>query len=390
MEQVVYPLSTELQEFIWKKHTHHFFEVHPRHDSRTQPVDYKQALEQLRSGDGFFGVVPRMTPGNTKADCVGEFDVLWVDIDRDAGVDPHDLLAEVKQMLPDELFPSGVVFTGNKGLHCYWKLDRVLPMVEVERLNRVLADLVHGDPNCYDSTRILAHPGVAHRRTGGMVEIIEFSAEVHPVGRLDLLPQPVEAIPAEKKKRVRPVNVEEEDWFKAADTLTCWGEPPDLDLVNWLLGIDLGYLSSYKARGWKRGSDTRSEVEMHIVHILVGKGASNDQILRLADGYFSKHHEETSYRYIEVTLRSAREHWHKNGWLTHPTGGLRKKREAKYRRGSLDDFESYLRLVRGQLMSEWVAEVEEAGRSRASAYRDRKDLERVGLVEVRERRIFRL
>jgi hypothetical protein len=129
---------------------------------------------------------------------------------------------------------------------------------------------------------------------------------------------------------------------------------------------------------------------MHIVHQLVGRGGSDDQVIHLADDYFSKHYDEPSYRYIELTIRSAREHWYENGWLTHPSGGLRKKREAGYRWGSIDDFEQYLGLVRGQRLSEWVAEVEKAGPSRASAYRYKNELERVGLIEVKERRILRV
>jgi hypothetical protein len=353
-------------------------------------VSYREALDGLRSGFGFFGVVPRLTPGNKKADCVEEFDVLWVDIDRWEGVDPVGLLDEVKAVLPGQFHPSAVNFTGSKGLHCFWKLDAMLPIGEIEQWNRVLAEVVGGDGNCFDATRILSHPGTLHRKTGKLVETIEFSAEIHPVERLDLLPRREDGGPtARKKSKNRPINVEDEDWFKVADGLTCWGEPPKLDLVNWLLGVDLGYLSTYKSRGWRRGKQTRSEMEMHIVHQLVGRGASDDQLVDLADNYFSKHYDEPNYRYIELTIRSARDHWYENDWLTHPSGGLRKKREAKYRWGSVDDFHAQVMLVRGQPVSEWMTEVEEKGRSRASVYRDRAELVRVGLVEVREGRIFR-
>lgn len=383
-------LPTRVQEFLWKNHAHRLFEVH-QHVNRTPPVTYFEALEGLRGGLGFWGVVPRVRVGNTKDDCVTEFDVLWVDIDRWEGVDPLTLLGEVKALLPEELHPSVVNFTGNKGLHCFWKLDRLLPIAEIEEWNRVLAHVVGGDRNCYDATRILAHPGVPHRSTGGLVETIEFSAEIHPVQRLDLLPQSEEEAPRKKPKgRIRPFRAEEEEWFKAADELTCWGQPPELDLVNWLLGIDKMYLSTYKPRGWAWRKKTRSEIEMHIVYVLVGKGASDDQVIALADGNFSKHDDEPNYRYIEVTIRSAREHWYRNGWLTHPSGGLRKKTGAGHRWGTVEDFDLYLGLVRGQRLSEWVAEVESAGRSRASAYRDKKELLRIGLVEVRERRIHRV
>jgi hypothetical protein len=223
------------------------------------------------------------------------------------------------------------------------------------------------------------------------VETIEFSAEIHLVERLELLPRPEEETAAHRpKSRNRPVSVEEEAWFKAADALTCWGEPPKLDLVNWLLGIDQMYLATYKPQGWRRGRETRSEMEMHIVYQLVGRGASDEQIIELADDNFSKHDDELSYRYIEVTIRSARGHWYENGWLTHPLGGLRKLREAKYRWGTLDDLEAYVHLVRGQALKEWVAEVVETGKSKPTAYRYKDGLEKAGLVEVKEHRIFRM
>lgn len=388
-DQATDQLSTRLQEFLWKNHTDHLFEVHP-HVHRTPPVPYERALAGLSRGYGFFGITPRVGRGNKKEDCVGEFDVLWVDIDRWEGIDRIVLLEETKTLLPEGLYPSAVNFTGNKGLHCFWKLDSMLPIEEIEGLNRILARLVGGDRNCYDATRILAHPGTRHRKTGRLVETIEFSAEIHPVGRLDLLPHPEEIgiRPERTKSQTVPLPAEEEDWFKAAELLTCWGDPPRLDLVNWLLGVDRTYLSTYKSKGWRWAGKSRSEVEMHIVHVLVGKGASDDQIVDLADRHFSKHHDEASYRYIEITIRSARRHWYENGWLTHPSGGLRKKRVAKHRWGNLDEFERYAGLAHGQRLSEWVAEVEETGKSRASAYRYKDELVRVVLVEVREGRIF--
>lgn len=382
--------STGLQQLLWAGHTAHYFEVEQRHNSRTTPIRYDDALECLRRGARFFGVVPRVAPGNKKEHCVSKFDSLWVDIDRFEGVDSHALLDECKQILPESFQPSAVVFTGNKGLHLYWKIDRLLPIEQIEGRNKALAEVLGADRNCYDATRILAHPGSTHRKTGRLVEIIEFSAHVHPVERLELLPAPKAELPSRSaKSRIRPVSVKGEAWFKAADKLTCWGEPPELDLVNWLLSIDLAYLSSYKPQGWRRRADSRSEVEMRIVHVLVGKGASDRQIVDLAEGCFSKHVEEPSYRYLEITIRSAREHWFGSGWLTHPLGGLRKHRGAKYRRGTLDDLEEYLCLIRGQLLKEWVVEVQNTGKSRASAYRYKAGLEEVGLIEVKDRRIFR-
>ena len=382
------PLSTRLQEFLWQNHTQHLFEVHP-HVTRIDPKPYEDALECLGRGDGFWGVVPRVTPGNTKKDCVEKFDVLWVDIDKEPGVDPFVLLDAVKVLLPDEFHPSAVDFSGNKGLHCFWKLDGLLPIEEIEEWNKVLADVVGGDRNCYDATRILAHPGVPHRTTGRLVETIEFSAEIHPIERLELLPKPEMGVSTGRPKSPnRPLRVEDKDWFRAADALTCWGEPPEVELGKWLLGVDLAYMSRYWSKGWKRGSDTRSEVEMRIVHMLVGKGASDEQVIYVADRYFSKHRDEASYRYLERTIRSAREYWYLSGWLTHPSGGLRKKREAKYRWATIPQLENEVKLVRGQRVSEWISEVEGTGRSRASAYRDKKELVRYGIAKVKEGRIF--
>lgn len=354
---------------------------------------YDDAIAGLESGWRYFGVVPRWRRGNKKADCVRHFDVLWVDMDKEAGVDPRVLLKETVEKLPRELHPSLVNFSGNRGIHCYWKLDTLLPIEEIEQWNCRLAEVVGGDKNCHDCTRLLTNPGTPHRTTRRLVEIIDFSAEVHPAERLGLLPEIEVATPARGTAKAKKVERSNEEWLAAAEALNCWGDPPDINLSARLSGVDLGYLRGSFRQGWKRGEQTRSDVEMSIVYRLVGEGASDDQIRDLADAAFSKHIEvkgRRGYDYIDRTIRSARREWYAKGWLTHPTGGRRKQRAAKHRHASLAERESYLELVRGQLLPEWVSEVTQMGKSRQSAYRYKDGFEREGLVEIKDGRIVRI
>jgi hypothetical protein len=385
--------SCLLQELLWGNHRHLLFEASPSVTNRKPPRAYEETLDALLSGEArFFAPAPRFRKGNKKDDCAMQFDALWIDIDREPGVDPYELLAEIRTLLPEDLQPSAVVFSGNKGLHCYWKLDRLLSIEEVESWNKALAHAVGGDC-CHDRTRILTHPGTPHRKTGRLVEIIDFTAEVHPVERLRQLPEiPKPATKVKPSDKRAEASGENGEWFIAAEALTGWGEI-ELPNPNRFMGIDWAYMARFHRKEWMRGDWSRSEVEASIVSRLVGEGASDHQIRKIADGYFSKHIEERpkrGCRYIDRTIRSARRDWFDKGWITHPLGGGRKRRKAKYRASSVADLEKYLELVHGQPLSEWVGEVRLMGKSKASAYRYKDGFERENLVEVAAGNIIRI
>ena len=86
--------------------------------------------------------------------------VAWVDLDS----------ARDEPAWPAALRPSLVVSSG-RGLHAYWRLDRVLGAVGVESLNRRLATRFDGDLACTDRGRIMRLPGSFNGKRGAWCAI---------------------------------------------------------------------------------------------------------------------------------------------------------------------------------------------------------------------------
>lgn len=375
-------MTTELQEFLWCARGEPLFAAHPDFHRRP-PISRDAALAGLRRGWRYFAPVPRLLPGNRKPDCGTSFDALVVDIDREGPVDPDELLQGVEHRLPHAL-PSAVVYTGNRGIHLYWKLDNDLPIAEVERLNRALAVTLDGDLACHDRTRLFRHPGTIHPRSGNRCEIIDFAAGAHPLSAFDhLVP-----VPTPVRRDETPVcDQTGDEWEQAAARLSGWNAPSGIDprrLMYWVT-----YMKLLPPKGWTLGGKTRSEIEQSIVVQLAGKafGASDEQIVEIADEYFAKHQEEFPLRgddYINRTIASARRCLFDKGWITSRSGGWPRKRDARWRSSTSEDLLRFYELANGQPVAEWAKAVMHAGVSRSTAYRMKDSLCEEGILEVRD------
>ena len=286
-------------------------------------------------------------------------------------------------------------------------LSEDLAIERVEASNKALSLLLDGD-SCHDRTHILRHPGTINEKSGRAAALIELGGQTIPTTTLDQLDPVSEQARLAKLPSVTssPTAPEDEEWLLAAEGLSGWGEI-ELDL-RWLADWEKQYMVDRPRKGWRlhdsacpRGGACnpacrcRSDVEYWITLRLVGKqaGASDRQVISLADDYFAKHREELrkqGYRYIERTLRNTRRRLYACGWITSPKGGWPKRRGARFRWATVDTLEAELDLVRGQLLSEWINEVTAFGRSRSTAYRDKDGLERSGLVKVDNGRIYQV
>lgn len=156
------------------------------------------------------------------------------------------------------------------------------------------------------------------------------------------------------------------------------------------------YLRHRPARGWTQKKKTRSELEAQIVIRWISDGASDRQIIDLADAYLPKHIEEKAKRgsdWIQRTINNMRSWAYENGGVvSSPEGGKPRKREAMYRHTSGDVLEAALALVEDQKHADWIGQLVSCGMSRATAYRNSTRLQelklisRIGVRVVREGR----
>lgn len=380
-------LSTDLPELLWGNRTEPLYAAHNSF-KRSAPVSKDKALFRLAEGTLYFAPVPRLTAGNTKADCATTFDALAVDIDREPKVSVDDLLQDTQTRLPGDFWPTAVVFSGNRGVHLYWKLEHDLEVAEIESWNKALAVHVGGDINCHDRTRLLRNPGTVHPKSGKRCEIIELSGVVHPIERLSSVPRPHRdrSPRAFARDRARGAG-ERADWELAAERLGGWSAPSNVSpasLMHWV-----NYMRVLPAKGWRWHGKSRSEVEQAIVAQLVGKGvgASDMQIIEIADVYFAKHLEEWPVRgdeYILRTIEKARAWYYERGWITSRDGGAPRRRDTRWRHTSIDGYQSYYDLISGQPVADWVRDVQSLGCSKSTAYRVKDRFSKVGLAEVRD------
>jgi hypothetical protein len=93
--------------------------------------------------------------------------------------------------------------------------------------------------------------------------------------------------------------------------------------------------------------------------------------------------------YINRTIDSARAHLFAAGWISSPLGGYPRKRDAMYRRATTTGADvASLALARGQSVTAWIAEIQDLGLSRATAYRLMHRLCSDGAAEIVDGRIF--
>src|SRR5215471_7678837 len=98
---------------------------------------------------------------------------LHVDIDfKNIDESRDEVLRKLDTML--RYRPSAVVFSGG-GLHCYWLFKEAFSTQDdIERIEaalRQLADLVGGDLQCCEVSRVLRLPGTHNTKNDGWVEV---------------------------------------------------------------------------------------------------------------------------------------------------------------------------------------------------------------------------
>jgi hypothetical protein len=115
----------------------------------------ERAIELREEADVYFGVAPR-TEESGKAAAVPAVQVLWADIDTDAG---RAGLARFP------LSPSMVARSGSgENIHAYWPLDSPIDAGEAECLMRSLAEQIDSDKCVTDRARILRVPGTLNHK----------------------------------------------------------------------------------------------------------------------------------------------------------------------------------------------------------------------------------
>ena len=133
--------------------------------------------------DVYIGVAPRVLRAGGRSAVAGA-SVVWADCDT------PDARVRLQGFAPA---PSLVVRSGSPGAcHAYWILDRLLPAVAVEHLNRRLAAALGADAQSVDIARVLRPPGTRNFKhtPPAVVELAHHCVTRVDPGRLDrALPQ---------------------------------------------------------------------------------------------------------------------------------------------------------------------------------------------------------
>lgn len=271
-------------EFLWADQDG-WFEVafSPAHRQVMSRADALAALPQMR----YFAPTARKQRGSRKSDVADQGNVLWADIDsRDALTTIED------KLVPLGIRPSLVIDSGNKGFWIYLKLTSLIPVEEVEGLNRRLGELVGAD-HCFNRDRLARLPGSVHPDSGNQAHVVEFSGKRFKASELDRL------LPVTTDAPSSAVNDE-------TDRTNYGGVPHPVPRLSQHL------MTYVRARPKKGEGWDRSEVEQKIFLALVGQGWSDEQIIVFSDANsLSKHCGERMRRgnlgWTERSIAKARE-----------------------------------------------------------------------------------
>lgn len=336
----------------------------------------------LEDGWCFFGICPRISVGQAKKNCAPELDILWCEIDAAESLSADSALELAVSRLESAdlgVFPSAIAFSGNRSPHLFFKLDQALPQKDIETLNRGLAKRLRGDKSVFNIDRCIRHPGSIHEKSGVHAEILDFSGHITPVADLAPIRPKNEPKPVVRRAPT-PASLRSDDWLAAAEAVGNWRERDGLDLIGELTnGNHLAYIEAMPRRGWSDNTyPSRSEAEQAIVCTLVRRGASDNQIGEFANQYLGKHIEKVGQgdgSYLVRMIDGARARLFENGYLSHPHGGSRRKREAEHRWTSTEQYQAALDLVEGQLVNEWIRQIQVSGIAKErTAYRIRDRL----------------
>lgn len=142
---------------------------------------------QARGLEVFAGLLPRTRPEPTAA-AVGPGDVVWVDVDGDAGA-----LGGFCAERP----PHYLAASGGGGRHAAWRLDRRHAPGRLAEANRRLAAAVNGDPAVCHPGASLRMAGTRNRKPGaGWCRILQADLGLAPYRLEDLVAGLPEAGPA--------------------------------------------------------------------------------------------------------------------------------------------------------------------------------------------------
>lgn len=109
--------------------------------------------------DVYYGVLPRIHPSGTAANCPSETTVLWADVDAKSHPSKAHALYTVNQF---PVSPSAIVDSGG-GYHVYWLLRQPLDLPTAQRIMKRVAGVIHGD-HVQDAPRILRLPGTHNHK----------------------------------------------------------------------------------------------------------------------------------------------------------------------------------------------------------------------------------
>jgi hypothetical protein len=147
------------------------------------PSEQSALLERIKDQadkvDVYFGPALYMDKSSQKKDVKGST-VIWAELD-----------GHIPETLGDIPEPTVRVRSSNSEghEHWYWKLDTVLQVPELERVNRLLAIALEADISGWDATQVLRPPTTHNHKRDSPVELLYFSAAIHSLQNFAGLPE---------------------------------------------------------------------------------------------------------------------------------------------------------------------------------------------------------
>jgi hypothetical protein len=115
-------------------------------------------------------------PGKPRRDDIIGSSLAWVDLDPPREMtDPGQLESwresQLRQLERSGLPTPHIIIHSGRGLWLYWRLDRQVDVVEVEAINRGLAQKLGGD-HCHDACRVARVPYTRNSKTGAIAYVL--------------------------------------------------------------------------------------------------------------------------------------------------------------------------------------------------------------------------
>lgn len=370
----------------------------------------------------YFTPIPLRVKRRLKENAVRSTNILFAEFDNPAVRkkqvstvgEAARFIVSVRRGLEDiGLLPSLAVYSGNRGVHAYWKLDDHIPTADVPDLHRSLASSCEGgDLNCVGLAQLLRVPGGLNETSGGRAGVVWLTGEVYsPEPFYDLLKRRKPSSKKTKQQKMKK-NVAAEDANRTQREVPPFAPvpypaEPKLSDALW------DYIAAQQQVPHSDGGRyDRHRYEFRIFFSLIGQGWSDAEILSFAFEFRLPRHtqewERRRGRWTYDALDNARRWLREKGVETRPEGGPVRFQGFDYPVGSDFGFESPSRdgspwvergeviwLIHGQKTEEWIGSVREvSGCSNETGYRILKQFVLAGYVESRhdptDRRVRRL